>query len=137
MQAAYLGGGGAVAWLMWIHYWICAQSWYWLLFNVPNRFPILDPIMDPYPTGYWGLELRWSYVSKILHPRFWFRHLSTPVHVKCVNSFLITWFDTIVRLQQGLLPIHNMHVLFLLKIFQYDTVTILCNTIPLVNIWFI
>ena len=51
------------------------------------------------------VEIHRSYVNKILQPRLRLDPLSTPVHAKWVCPFLLPWFDSIARVQPGLLSL--------------------------------
>ena len=67
-----------------------------------SRFPIPDTSPVPCPTREWGVELRGSYVSKMLQPQFRFDRLSTHVCGKGIFPFSLPWLNSITWLQPRL-----------------------------------
>ena len=104
-RAPCTSGGGGVPWVMWRNSWPRTRFYAGVWFNPPTQFPILDPSLAPFPTGDWGFELRGSYVSSTLQPRFWFNRLPTPVLAKGVLPFLLPWSDSIAQVRPGLLSL--------------------------------
>ena len=78
------GGCGGFLWVAWMRLWPRTIFYAGVQFNLPTRFPVLDPSPAPFPTGDWRVKLHGAYASITLRPRLRFDRLPTPVLAKGV-----------------------------------------------------
>ena len=96
--ARWGGGAWATCRRPWPH--TCLKTG--VQFSLPTRFLIPDPSPAPVPAGYWGAELRGSFVNRTPPRRLRFNRLQTPVLAKGVFTLYLPWLDSIERVRPGI-----------------------------------